>query len=130
MLRHVRRRLSLHRLAVDRQNHVALAQTRLRRRHTLVRLVYHHVLACEAVRDNGADARILAREHLLVFAHLVLRVILRVRVERSQHLVDGVAHHLVGVQRVDVEQVEVAVDGVEHLKVLRHAVVMVAAVLR
>ena len=119
------RRLSLHLLAVDGEDDVALAEPCLVGRHTVVRFVDDGGVLPEIVRHDGPYAAVFARNHLLQLLDVRLRIILRVRVERAQHGLYAGAHDLLCVERVDIHHVEVAVDVAEYLQLFRHLEVMV-----
>ena len=129
MTAHVAHLLVGHQRIIDLQNNVTLLQTHLRSRHALVRLVYYHTLELLVVSHQRTDTRILSCQHLLQLLLSLLRIILRVGVERPQHGVDARAHYLVGIQRVHIHQVQVLIQRIENLEVLGHLQIMIFHVL-
>jgi hypothetical protein len=115
-----------HVLTVNAEDDVALLQSHFRCRHILIGLIDAHASEFEVVADQRADTGILAREHHLHVLALVLGIVFGIGIQRVEHGVDAIAHHLVSVECVDIHHVEVAVDGVEHLKVLCHLEVVVS----
>ena len=71
-------------------------------------------------------AGILAADHHLQVAGLVLGVVFGVGVERGEHGVDGRSYDLFGIERVDINHVEVLVNSVENLEHLRCLELVVA----
>ena len=125
MVAHVGVVLALHRLAVDAEYHVALAQTGFGGRHALIGLLDDRVADLRVPPYYTAYARILAREHGAQLVGLVFRVVHRVGVQTAQHAVDGIAHHLLGVEGIDIKQVEMLVYGVENFQVFGHFKIVV-----
>ena len=119
-----------HVFTVDAEDDVALLQSHIRGRHILIGLIDAHATKLEVIANQRADAGILACEHHLHVLALVLGIVFGVGVERVEHGIDAVAHHLISVECVDIHHVEVTVDGVEHFEVLRHLEVVVRVRLR
>ena len=77
------------------------------------------------VANQRSDARILARQHLLQLLLALLRIVLRIWIQRLQHGVDTCCHHLVGIQRIDIHHIQMPVQRIEYLQVLRHLKVVI-----
>ena len=118
-----------HHRVIDLQDNVALAQSGFLGRHTHVRFLYHHLLQPLVVAYQCTDSGILARQHGLQLLLLLLRIVLRVAIQRPQHGINTRRYHLVGVERVDIHQVEVLVQGIENLQILGNFQVMVLHIL-
>ena len=77
------------------------------------------------IANQRSNARILACQHLLQLFLLLLGIILRIRVQATQHGIDTCAHHLVSVQRVHIHHIQVLIQHIKYLKVLCHLQLMV-----
>ena len=120
MAAHIVVGLALHALVVDGENDVASPQPHLGGGHSRVGFPDDRAVELVVVVDDGPDARILARNHLLEVLLVLLREELRVGVHGGEHGVDAHWDDGVGVERVHIHGVEIAVDIVEELKVLRY----------
>ena len=124
-LAHIADFLARHQRVAYAHDDVALFQARFRCRHTLVRFVYHGIVQRHVISDHRSDARVFPAHHHLQVALPVLRIVLRVRVQRTEHSPDGISHHLVGVYRVYIHHVKLLVYSVKDIEVFRHLEIMV-----
>ena len=123
----VLRVLACHHRVVDAQYHVALLQTCLLSRCTGIGLVDDRCLLYQMVADECADAAVLARDKCLqVF---LLRIVLRVGIQRTQHRLNTRAYHLVGIKRVNIHQVQVLIQLVEDIQVFGYLQIVVLRLL-
>ena len=86
-------------------------------RHTFVRLAYHGAFQFCIPCNDRADAPVGILQHLLQFALIVLRKVVRVRVEAVEHGVNTLAHHFVRIYRIYVEHVQLFHHGVKYIHV-------------
>ena len=107
-------------LAVDAENDVALAHAGIGRRLVFIGLFHHAAVVLLVVTDNGPDTGILARGHCLQLTGVLLVVVFSIGVEPLEHVVDGIAHTLLGIERIDIIEVKRLVDFIENVELLRH----------
>ncbi len=118
-----------HHRIVNLQNDITLLQAYLRRRHPLIRFLNDYPLQLLMIAHQRSDTGILTRQHLLQLLLFLLRIILRIRVQRLQHSIDTHLHHLIGIKGIDIHHVQILIKGIEDIQVLRHLQIVILTLL-
>ena len=79
--------------------------------------------------NQCTDTRILTREHHPQVLCLVLRIILCIRIQTTEHRIDTCSDRLLGVQRIHIQEFEVLIHLIEDIQMLAHLEVMILALL-
>ena len=105
---------------VNGQDQVARLQARQVRRHALDRLGDHHMAIVVPLAYQRSDAAVLAGGHQVQLLHILLRVILRVRIQPAQHGVDAAAHAFLHIHGIHVEHLYLFQQRIKYIEVLAH----------
>ena len=94
-----------HRLPVNTQNHITLAQTHFCRRHSFIRLLDDSVTQLHIPTDNRTDTGIFAGIDGFQFVDFLLRIVFSIGVKAAEHGPDTITYYFLGIKRVNIHHV-------------------------
>ena len=101
---------------VDAHNDIARSDTGLPSRHVQVRRLEGTAVTALVIANGRANAGVLSRGDESQFVGASRFVELRVRIQAVQHIINGLFHLLLRIQRVDIVEIEIAIQGIEDVE--------------
>ena len=105
-----------HIFAINFENDIARTHTRLVGRHSHVRTVESTAIGSFMIANGRTNSGILSGGQGTKLIGAVFLIKFGIRIEVAQHIEDGIAHGLLGIQRVDVIEVEVAIESIKDVE--------------
>ena len=105
-------------LSIYFKQDITCFQSHFRSRHIFVRFYNHRTLQFRLISNDRTYTSIRSLKHLFQFTTILLRIKLRIGVQRIQHRINTLTYRLIRIQRIYIEHIQFLHNGVEYIQIL------------